>query len=133
MGVVFFPSLPFMGVMLFPSFVLGNAFGEGGAPLASFSPFYVFFFLFSFFFFFIFFSTSPSSSSLPSAETLFIPFFFFSYFPSFFPHLILPLLLFPFLLLPFLPPYSAISFFLPEVFFFFLGNYLYQLYRKCKG
>ena len=24
--VVFFPNLPFMGVMLFPSFVLGNAF-----------------------------------------------------------------------------------------------------------
>ena len=29
MGVVFFPSLPFMGVMLFPSFWLGNAFGGG--------------------------------------------------------------------------------------------------------
>ena len=26
-GVVFFPSLPFMGVMLFPSFVLGNTSG----------------------------------------------------------------------------------------------------------
>ena len=40
MGVVFFPSLPFMGVMLFPSFVLGNASGEGGAflvPLSLFS------------------------------------------------------------------------------------------------
>ena len=30
MRVVFFLSLPFMGVMLFPSFVLGNASGEGG-------------------------------------------------------------------------------------------------------
>ena len=40
MGVVFFPSLPFMGVMLFPSFVLGNASGEGGTflvPLSLFS------------------------------------------------------------------------------------------------
>ena len=41
MGVVFFPSLPFMGVMLFPSFVLGNVSGEGGAFLVSPSPFYV--------------------------------------------------------------------------------------------
>ena len=41
MGVVFFPSLPFMGVMLFPSFVLGNASREGGTlfvPLFSFFP-----------------------------------------------------------------------------------------------
>ena len=40
MGVVFFPSLPFMGVMLFPSFVLGNVSGEGGTflvPLSLFS------------------------------------------------------------------------------------------------
>ena len=40
MGVVFFPSLPFMGVMLFPSFVLGNASGKGGTflvPLSLFS------------------------------------------------------------------------------------------------
>ena len=40
MGVVFFPSLPYMGVMLFPSFVLGNASGEGGTflvPLSLFS------------------------------------------------------------------------------------------------
>ena len=33
MGVVFFPSLPFMGVMLFPSFWLGNAFGGGAVHL----------------------------------------------------------------------------------------------------
>ena len=44
-GVVFFPSFPFMGVMLFPSPVLGNASGEGGVlkeellvPLSPFSP-----------------------------------------------------------------------------------------------
>ena len=29
MGVVFFPSLPFMGVVLSLSFVLGDASGEG--------------------------------------------------------------------------------------------------------
>ena len=41
MGVVFFPNLPFMGVMLFPSFVLGNASGGSDAflvPLFPFSP-----------------------------------------------------------------------------------------------
>ena len=40
-GVVFFPSLPSMGVMLFPSFVLGNVSREGGTlfvPLFLFSP-----------------------------------------------------------------------------------------------
>ena len=50
MGVVFFPSLPFMGVMLFPSFWLGNAFGGCGASFASHS---------------LFFSLSYSSSFLP--------------------------------------------------------------------
>ena len=49
-GVVFFPSLPFMGVILFPSFWLGNAFGGGGASFALLS---LFFFL------------SSSSSFLP--------------------------------------------------------------------
>ena len=39
MGVVFFPSFPFMGVMLFPSFVLGNASGESGVLLVPLSPF----------------------------------------------------------------------------------------------
>ena len=38
-GVVFFPSLRFMGVMLFPSFVLGNAFGGSGVLLVPLSPF----------------------------------------------------------------------------------------------
>ena len=43
-GVVFFPSFPFMGVMLFPSPVLGKASGEGSVlkellvPLSPFSP-----------------------------------------------------------------------------------------------
>ena len=58
MGVVFFPSLPFMGVMLFPSFWLGNAFGGGGASFASHS---------------LVFSLSSSSSFLPL-----LPYFLFS-------------------------------------------------------
>ena len=40
-GFVFFPSFPFMRVMLFPSPVLGNASGESGVllvPLSTFSP-----------------------------------------------------------------------------------------------
>ena len=37
--VVFFPSFPFMGVMLFPSLVLGNASGESGVNLVPLSPF----------------------------------------------------------------------------------------------
>ena len=45
MAVVFFPSFPFMGVMLFPSFMLGNIFGEGGAFHVSPSPFSVLVFL----------------------------------------------------------------------------------------
>ena len=51
-GVVFFPSLPFMGVMLFPSTWLGDALrgwgggggGGGGWPFASNSSFFFFFF-----------------------------------------------------------------------------------------
>ena len=41
MGVVFFLSLPFMGVMLFPSFRLGNEPGEGVASLALLSLFFI--------------------------------------------------------------------------------------------
>ena len=91
-GVVIFPSLPFMRVMLFPCFALGNASGEGGAPLVSFSPFFVLFFSSSLFLLllilfhslflpFFFSSTSHSASSLSYAQTLSIPFFFFSSFP----------------------------------------------------
>ena len=39
MGVVFFPSFTFMGVMLFPSLVLGNVSGENGVLLVPLSPF----------------------------------------------------------------------------------------------
>ena len=132
MGVVFFPSLPFMGVMLFPSFALGNASGEGGAPLAPFSPFSVFFSLP------LLSSPSPSlSSSLPSfllffhiSFSLFLsfrtnschPLLLFFYFPSLFFHFPSSALSFP--SPSFLPPSSALSFlfpsfFLPEVLFFF--------------
>ena len=56
MGVMFFPSLPFMGVMLFPSFVLGDIFWGGRCiSCIAFSIFCVSsFFLYSFSFFFIF-------------------------------------------------------------------------------
>ena len=79
MGVVFFPSLPFMRVMLFPSFALGNASGEGSASLAPFSPFSV-----------------PLSLSLISSPSPSFPLFFhllFSLFP-FLPHKLLPSLFF---------------------------------------
>ena len=81
MGVVFFPSLPFMGVMLFPSFVLGNASGEGSGSLALLSLFF-FLLIFSFFSFLPFFLPQLSHLlifffflSLSSVPT---PFFFFS-------------------------------------------------------
>ena len=108
MGVVFFPSLPFMGVMLFPSFVLGNVSGEDDAFLVSLSLFSVLlslpFFLLILLLFHLFFHIS------------FSPFLFllhkllaslFSYSPLF--HLSG--------LLPFIS--ISFSFFLPEVFFFF--------------
>ena len=106
-GVVFFPGLPFMGVVLSPSFVLGDVSGEGGALLVSlflFSPllslpilsspspslslsllFFLLFFLISFsIFFLISFSLfpflSPLSSYLSDTQTLSFPFFFFSFF-----------------------------------------------------
>ena len=115
-GVVFFPSLPFMGVVLSPSFVLGDVSGEGGTLLVSlslFSPllslsllsspshslsfsllFFLLFFLISFSLFFpisfsLFPFLSPFSSSLSEAQTLSFLFFFFSSFPSRFPFLFL--------------------------------------------
>ena len=88
MGVVFFPSLPFMGVMLFPSIWLGNASREGGASLALFSLFFILFlsplfFLFAFLFSLSFFHFSIPFSSSP-AFLLFPPFISISLsFPSF--------------------------------------------------
>ena len=79
-GVVFFPRLPFMGVMLFPSFRLGNASGDGGASLALLSLFFILllpplFFLSSFLF--------SLSSSLFSFFLLFNLFFHVSFSPFF--------------------------------------------------
>ena len=108
-GVVFFPSLPFMGVVLSPSFVLGDVYEESGtflvllslfSPLLSLpllslpllsspSPSLSFSLLFFLFFFLISFSLLPFlflfSSSLSDAQTL----SFFSSFPSRFPFLFL--------------------------------------------
>ena len=85
MGVVFFPSLPFMGVMLFPSYVLGNASGEGGTflmPLSLFSILFSLPLLSS--------SSHSLSFSLPSFLLLFhisfslFPFLSHKLFPSIF-------------------------------------------------
>ena len=121
MGVVFFPSLPFMGVMVFPSYVLGNVSGEGGTFFVPLSLFSVLLSL-------------PLLSSLSPSPSLSLPFFliFFPYLilpffvSSFLPHLFLPLphKLFPslfFLLLLFSTSFSFPLFFL-KFFFFFEGT-----------
>ena len=84
MGVVFFPSSPFMGVMLFPSLWLGNASGKGGGwcilcvallvflPSSSLSSIPLFF---SFLFFFL--SGSTAFSSASSSFSLLCPHIFF--------------------------------------------------------
>ena len=107
MGVVFFPSLPFIGVMLSPSFVLEGASGEGGTssvPLSLFSPLLSlpllsspspslsFSLLFSLLFFPVSFSLSPflhklfpSLSSSPLFYLVFLSSFSLEgFFPSFF-------------------------------------------------
>ena len=108
MGVVFFPSLLFMGVMLFPSFVLGNAFGEGGGSLALLS---------------LFFSLSSSSSFLPLLPSFLFslshPLFFFKT-PSIpFLLLLFSTSLFPVFFSLCLSPLSPLS-----SFFFFLRELL---------
>ena len=133
MGVVFFPSLPFMGVMLFPSFMLGNAFGEGSGPLALLSLF--FFLLLLSFPFFLPLSSSPAFSSaslfllyafllcpylFSSFLPITLPFFFLN---SFHPFSSSPLFHFPFscLLLTLSFSFVPLLFFF---FFFFLREYL---------
>ena len=119
-GVVFFPSLPFMGVMLFPSFVLGNASGEGGTflvPLSLFSILLSLPLLYSL-------SPSPSFSLLSFLLFFHIPFSLFPFlshklFPSLFSspplfHLFFLLLLF---FISFSFPLSLL-----RVFFFFEGT-----------
>ena len=99
-GIVFFPSLPFMGVVLFPSFALGNASREGGTFLVSLSLFSPLLSLpllyspspslsFSLLFFLLFFPISfslfpflsPCCSSLFSSSPLFHLFFLSFTFP----------------------------------------------------
>ena len=99
-GVGFFSSLLFMGVVLFPSFVLGNTSGEGGTflyRLLHFLPLFLFlffllllllfqflFFSFSFSFSFPSFSSFLSHSLFLSFPSLFLSFFRTSSFSSFF-------------------------------------------------
>ena len=135
MGVVFFPSLPFMGVMLFPSFVLGNVSEKSGKFLLPLSLFYILLSL-------------PLLSSLSFSLSFSLPSFLF-----FFPHLIIPF----FFLFFFFSSTSHSSFFLSfrtnsfHPFFllllfstsfsfplsllrvFFLGNCLYYVFSRCNG
>ena len=108
-GVVFFPSLPSMGVMLFLSFVLGTVSGEGGTlfvPLFLFSPILPLSLLSS---------PSPSFSfSSPSHFPFLSHYLFLSFsLPSSSPSFSVSLSLFPFPLLLF-----SISFTFPFSFFF---------------
>ena len=95
--VVFFPSLPFMGVMLFPNFVLRIASGEGGTL---FVPLSLFFLLLSL-------PLLSSSSSFSFSHLFFLPLFHISFF------------LFPFLSHKLFPSLSySLLFHLLRVFFF---------------
>ena len=122
-GVVFFPSLPFMGVMLFPSSWLGNASGRGGGVVHSlrltpcFPPVFLPLFYTSplFFSFLLSFSTAFSSASSSfSLSPLFPSFFFFSSPPS---------------CLLFILSFSFVS--LPPL-FFFEGTVCIECFSRCK-
>ena len=130
MGLVFFPSFPYMGAMLFPSFVLGNAFGEGGTL-------FVQFFLFSLI------PLSLLSSPSSFSHSLFLLFLFFPIsFPFPFAHSLpsFPSLSSPSpsfsVSLPLFPSSFSSSIFLflslSWGFCFFLGNCLYCLFPRCK-
>ena len=120
-GVVFFPSLPFMGVVLSPSFVLGEVSGEGGTFLVSlslFSPLLSLPFLSS---------PSPSLSySLPFFLLFFlIPFSLFPFLSPFSSSLSdAQILTFPFSSSPLFYLVFLSSFFLEGLFFFFLRELL---------
>ena len=131
MGVVFFPSLPFMGVMLFPSFVLGNASGEGGGFLAMLSLFF-FLLLLSFFSLLPFFLPQLSYLllfffflSLSSVSTLF---FIFSFLPItllfFFSPYHTPIFLFPLSCLLLILSFSFVP-------FFFEGIACTECFSRC--
>ena len=139
---MFFPSLPFMRVMLFPSFVLGNASGEGGASLA---PLSLFFFLLLLSFlsplpFFLPLSSSPAFSSASLfllsvfllCPYLFSSFLFslshssfFFFLNSFHPFSSSPLFHFPLSCLLLILSFSFVSF------FFFLGIACTECFSRC--
>ena len=141
-GVVFFPRLPFIRVMLFPSFVLGNASAEGSVPLALLSPFFfslsflplLFSFLplllFSPFFL-------PPSSAFPSFWPFFI--YFHLIFLSFFFILSFPFVVFFFFFLPkllpslfffssFPPSFHSVFLFCPFLFFFLIIPFFFLFF-----
>ena len=148
-GVVFFPSLPFVGVMLFPSFRLGNAPGEGDASLALLSLFLVFL-LPSFFFSPLLFSSSLlffSSPAFPSASLFLLSvfllcsylFFLFSFLPitllffffnSFHPFSSSPLFHFPLSCLLLILSISFVPLF-SFSFFFFEGIACTECLSRC--
>ena len=106
-----------MGVMLFPSFVLGNASGESGASLARLSLF-LFFFLLLFsssplFFspFPLLFSPSPSPSFSYFFPRLILLLFRFFCLNSFHPFSSSPLFYFPLFRLLFILSFSFVPFF----------------------
>ena len=108
------------------NFTLGNASGEGGAPLVPFSPFSILF------------SLPLLSSPSHSFHSLFLPFFFFStsHSPIFLFLLFFHICFSLFLTNSFHPFFSSsplfhlvfVSSFLPEVFFFF---FLRELLVLC--
>ena len=122
MGVVFFPSLPFMGVMLFPSSWLGNASREWGLVRPSpptphslsFFPLSSPFSSFS--------SSAPAilflyvSATFSSRAPAILPLFFVPIFSSFLPS-------FHYVFLLCLPSPSLFFFFF---FFFFINSFLFQ-------
>ena len=127
MGVAFFPSLLFIAVMLFPSFMLGNASGEGGTFLVPLSLFSILLSL-------------PLLSSLSSSLSFSLPSFLlffhisFSLFP-FLSHKLFPSLFSssPLFHLSVLLLFIFISFSFPLSFLrvFFLGNRLYCVLLRC--
>ena len=135
-GVVFFPSLPSMGVMLFPSFVLGDASREGGTLFVSLFPFSPLLplsllssscpsFSHSLFLLFLFFPISfsfPFAHSLPLFPSLSSPSPSFSISLSLFPFLSSPIFHLFFLSFRLSLPLFPSSFLSLEVFFFFEGT-----------
>ena len=128
MGVVFFPSLPFMGVMLFPSLWLGNASGGGGwCVLCAALPVFLSIFLPLFY-------TSPPLFSFLSSSFLhcfLICFFFFLSLLC--PHIFFLFSFLPITLLFFFFFFSCLlSFSFVSLFFFFEGIACTECFSRCK-